>query len=70
MASTVDNITSGPAKILLGSTQIPHTENGVGFDDRLEGGQVRDPERTRYLHEQGMTAKKVPLDGLFLDVKI
>ena len=31
MASTVDNITSGPAKILLGSTQIPHTENGVGF---------------------------------------
>lgn len=31
MASTVDNITSGPAKILLGASQIPHTENGVGF---------------------------------------
>jgi 4,5-dihydroxyphthalate decarboxylase len=25
---------------------------------------------TRYLHEQGMTAHKVPLDGLFVDVKV
>ena len=31
MPSSVDNITSGPAKILLGASQIPHTENGVGF---------------------------------------
>ena len=29
MASTVSNITAGPAKVLLGATQLPHTENGV-----------------------------------------
>jgi len=31
MAKTVANITAGPAKILLGGTEIPHTENGVMF---------------------------------------
>ncbi len=31
MPKSVDNITSGPAKILLGATEIPHTENGVAI---------------------------------------
>lgn len=31
MAKSVANITGGPAKILLGGTEIPHTENGVTF---------------------------------------
>ena len=40
------------------------TENGAGFDDRLEDGRVHDPERTRYLRDHLAAVRAAITDGI------